>query len=241
MRAAILLSLVLVSAACAVRPELVADTNAVRAPDNNPTGYSLSGAITTVAGAKITVDGAAWNGDPFWANSSVLPVQVTIENHSGRPLSVSAGQFSLVGKTGVKYRALPLVPLQDPLDKPLPDRGAAMGPVARALFYARGFYVAPNMSGVYPRFAVFPMFTYDVDYYRTSYKGWPGSLPSMDMLSRALPDGVVDDGGIVSGFVYFPMLPSSERHVRFDLQLVDTEHGRRLALAFVPLAVRRPL
>jgi hypothetical protein len=239
MRRSSLLTLVLILAACAARPELVADTKAVRAPDNNPTGYSLSMAVTNVAGANVSVDGAAWNGDPDWANAEVMPVQVTIQNFSGRPLNISAAQFQLIGQNGARYRALPLLPPHNP-DKAQVPRGAAVGPV-RALFYARGFYVAPHMSAAFPRYAVYPVFSYDKRYYERGYSTWPGALPSRDMLSRALPDGVLDDGGIVSGFVYFPMLPRSERHVQFDLQLVDTERGRSIAQAVVPLAVRRPL
>jgi hypothetical protein len=241
MRAAILSSLVVVTAACAIRPELVADTKAVRAPDNNPTGYSLSGAMTNVAGVKVTVDGAAWDGEPSWANSAVMPVQVTIQNSSGRPLNVSSAQFWMIGQSGARYRALPLLPPHNP-DKPQPpNRGAAVGPVPRALFFARGFYLAPHMSAAFPRCTVYPVFSYDKAFYEHGYASWPGALPSQDMLSRALPDGVIDDGGIVSGFVYFPMLPRSERHVQFDLRLVDTERGTPLAEAVVPLAVRRPL
>jgi hypothetical protein len=229
MRKNVLLCFGVLAGACAVRPELVADDNAQRPPDSNPTAWSLEVGVTNIAGATVTVDGSAWRGTPVWLPNQVTPVLVTIENQSGRPLTISADRISLIGRSGVSYRAMPVLP---------PDPEVAASEVR---FTAHDFYVAPYEVQMYPQLAAWPELPFDPAYYERNYSYWPQGLPSRDMVSRAVPDGVLADGGKVSGFVFFPALPKTEKKVQFNVQLMDTERGRPLAEARVPLAVRRPL
>lgn len=58
------------------------------------------------------------------------------------------------------------------------------------------------------------------------------------MLQRALPEGALDDGGVVSGYVYFQNV-NREPTVQLQLQLHDAADGAAMGAASLPFAVQR--
>ena len=54
------------------------------------------------------------------------------------------------------------------------------------------------------------------------------------MLSEALPEGVVQDGGSVSGFVYFQSVTGRESAVQFEMNLVDASGGEAFGVIAIP-------
>ncbi|QDG49522.1 hypothetical protein FIV42_01850 [Persicimonas caeni] len=65
-------------------------------------------------------------------------------------------------------------------------------------------------------------------------------LPTGEMLVRALPEGVIDPGGRITGFVYFEDLESIEPtpdRVTFRYVLVDAEANRRFGVVEIPFDV----
>jgi hypothetical protein len=89
-------------------------------------------------------------------------------------------------------------------------------------FRHKGFYVAPNVEPLYPDIAAWPYFyPWDGTYYDRLYAEWPRTLPSADMVNQALPAGVLDQGGSISGFLYFQKVVNREQRVQFEMKLVD--------------------
>ena len=206
-------------------------------------------AFTEVSGVRVWASGNEWDGLPAELPSVLTPIAVTLENRSGFKVRVTTRDFSLVGSSGFRYAALP--PLagepRSEADRPFQvmtvDYHPAV-PVRRPPYRnapaPQRFWIARPHVHVYPGFPVWPhpWRWWDPAYQQRWYSRWPGSLPSEDMLERALPDGVLEDGGRISGFVYFQHL-ERERSAVLELSLHDAETGNDLGTARVPFDIRR--
>jgi hypothetical protein len=107
-------------------------------------------------------------------------------------------------------------------------------------FDHEGFMIAPHFRDYYPGWTTWPgAYPYDPFYYNSLYAYWPEKLPTQDMLSKALPEGAVQNNGKVSGFVYFKGIGNSESSVTFAMNLVDATDGKSLGEVNVPFAVSR--
>ena len=171
----------------------------------------------TVEGVRVQVDSAAWRSGQLY--DVLSPVRVTIENRSGRPLRIAYGQFTLGGPSGFRLAALP------PYQAAAADAAAGSVGVPPG-FVGSGFFVAPGAvryyRGVLPWNGSFP---YDPVYYNRWYGAWPSSLPNEELLRQGLPEGVLQPGGHVSGFLYFKDQPKGTA-LRFYASLVDAETGQ---------------
>jgi hypothetical protein len=210
-------------AACVHQRELVPASGAQTLPGRPRT------AEETVEGARVQVDSDAWHSGQV---SDVLsPVRVTIENHRDRPLRVSYGQFTLGGPSGFRLAALP--PYQVAANDAL--AGAVAVPPG---FVGSGFLVAPWAAryyrGVLPWYGPFP---YDPVYYNRWYGAWPPNLPNDEVLRRALPEGVLQPGGQVSGFLFFKEQPPGTQLSLF-MALVDAESGQSFGTIAIPFTVK---
>jgi len=175
----------------------------------------------------------------------LTPVRVTLENHSGHPVRVAYRHFTLLGGSGFRYAALPPFSLQTAVgvaDSPVglvhvayPTRAAV---VVRPRFEARHFWVARPYVHYYVGLTPWPYPWYwDPLYHDRWYAAWPSQLPTRDMLERALPEGVVEDGGSVSGFVYFQHT-KQESSVQLQFELLDARTDAHLGTASLPFLVR---
>lgn len=210
-------------AACVHQRELVPASGAQTLPGRPRT------AEETVESVRVQADSDAWHAGRV---SDVLsPVRVTIENHRDRPLRVSYGQFTLGGPSGFRLAALP------------PYQVAASDALAGAVavppgFVGSGFLVAPWAAryyrGVLPWYGPFP---YDPVYYNRWYGAWPPNLPNDEVLRRALPEGVLQPGGQVNGFLFFKEQPPGTQLSLF-MALVDAESGQSFGTIAIPFTVR---
>lgn len=190
-------------------------------------------------GVQMTVAGGGWTGHPAELEGSLTPLRVDIRNNSGRALRVRFDEIKLISPAGREYAALPPYEIDetmtDTVDKPLDPE-----------FAHDRFFVVPYASrhftpGLRPWNEPF---AYDAAYYGPRYAEWPAysrrvevQLPTEDMVSRGLPEGVLEDGGSVSGFVYFQKVPGSLDRVDFRAELVDARTGEEFGTVTVPLAV----
>ena len=71
------------------------------------------------------------------------------------------------------------------------------------------------------------------------YAHWQVQLPTQDMVNAGLPEGTIDDGGHVAGFLYFQRLTSRESQLRFEARLSDARDGETVATISIPLIVAR--
>lgn len=211
-----------------------------------------------VEGVHVEVDGDAWEADPENLDT-VVPLQVTVKNASGRPLRLRFREFALVGPQGSRLAVLPPLTLDGmaladtPVSVLVPEElaGVSAGeeaaggsglepvPLEEPLdpgFEARGYYVSPTYGDVWRGLEPWEgSFTPDPLYYDTYLAQWPVSLPTEDMVRRAIPEGVLAPGGEVSGFLFFQDVPQGMESVTFQFDLVDADSEQQFGTVRIPL------
>jgi hypothetical protein len=169
---------------------------------------------------KLTVEADRWSARP--ANlTQVIPLLVTLENNGTAPLRVRYDAFALRTPSGQWLPALP----------PFDIQGAETVQVAeRYPFAADGFFVSPYLWSRYPYFTRFDgPFYYDPFYYNSFYPVFKRvMLPTSDMVQMVLPEGVLQPGGRIAGFLYFETSNFDPDRGTFVADLVDAKSLRRL-------------
>jgi len=241
-------------AACATTPVLKPEPGDTLAPGKQNVVQA------DVAGVRVLAAGNVWKGDPPDLGQLFTPVMVTIENNSGKTVRVSYADFNLNGSSGFKYAAIPPMSAKGQIGRA--DRTPSKIPVRLALYEpgAGGadlsnrvqlaawehhfdhdrFMIAPHFRSYYPGWEAWPgIYPYDPLYYNSLYAYWPEKLPTQDMLSKALPEGAVQNDGKVSGFVYFQGVGQRESSVTFTMSLVDATNGQSFGQVAIPFAVAK--
>jgi hypothetical protein len=158
-------------------------------------------------------------------------MRVRIENDSKRPLRVRYDDLALVAADGTRYNALP--PFQ--IEGGVYER---VYPVAPGFHHDR-FYIAPHHSRHFPSFGPpYGPFDHDPFVYGHYFRYWDRvELPTARMLELAIPEGVVEPGGMLEGFVYFEPIDPSENDAVLRFDLVDARAGAQFAEARIPFEV----
>ena len=173
-------------------------------------------------GSGVTLVAAAegWHDQPSILDD-VTPLWVWIENGSGRPVQVRPANFRLVESSGRQYGALSLDDVE----------GEALVSASPGF----GIDIPRPYTPYYPGFDVYPPdagYDSELGYgdYGGSYEGVVTvPLPTSKMLQRALPQGTLDPGGYVGGYLYFPMVSDEQsRRLVLTYDLVDAETGESL-------------
>ncbi|MFL5344860.1 MAG: hypothetical protein ACJ8AT_08700 [Hyalangium sp.] len=188
-------------------------------------------------GVRLIADGAAWKGHPSDLERRLTPVEVQLENHSGRTLSIRASSFDLLGGSRFQYAALEPMKLKDTAEaqpRCIADytpgywslgAGWAWGPGPW------GHYGYPGWSSPF----YYPF--HDPFYGPTPYVRCDEPLPTRDMMQRALPEGTLANGGTISGFLYFQGVGERERQVNLQARLVDATTGGPIGQLSIPFQV----
>lgn len=202
----------------------------VLAPGPSAKATSPTAAETQVAGVTVSVDGDAWKGSPP-TSGELVPVLVTLNNESEHPLKISYESFSLNLSGG--FHLLPLPPYR------VAQQAAIESEPVLPDFYYSSFFISPWYAPYYPGFAVWPDAVGPGFDYNGAYGGWPVE-PDQNVLSRAIPEGVLDGGGKLSGYLYFASPQGDERmDVEFTARLVDARSGEDLGEGRIPFVVVR--
>jgi hypothetical protein len=207
---------------CASTPELVPAPNAQPAPPGPG-----KGAVAEVRGVTVIARSDAWSGFPPDLDR-VTPILVTIENDGAVPVRIRYNEFSLEApSTGASYAAIP----------PFDVRGTEVEPITRLGY--RGFWVAPYYAPYYPGLRpYYGAFPFDQYYYDQYYPTWVNiELPTGDMVQKALPEGVLDPGGRVTGCLYFRKVKRGAGTVEFTDKLVNAATGAALGTIRIPFEV----
>jgi len=217
-------ALLLLVAGCAHTPRLVP------APDTQRLAGDPEAAVASAAGVQVTVRSRAWKGVPRDLESIVTPLQVTVENGSPVAIRIRYRDFTLTGPDGLQSGAIPPLQIQRP----------GMQTVALApTFAGHGFLLLRPYGPWYPAVPVWDgPFDWDPLFYDQFYATWEPPLPTPDMLNQALPEGVLQPGGHVSGFLYFHKLRASEGRVIFAQDVIAAETRERLATIRIPLILQ---
>ncbi len=197
-------------------------------------------ALTDIAGVSMLVQSTQWPGQTPIENE-VTPLRVIIENNSDQPLRIVYGKFALIAPQGVISSALPLHEIDATVEEPQTDGLAARPAVPRVTtpgFIHRGFGVAPYLSGYYPgiRPSASP-FHHDTYYYGNHIVHWETTeLPTMEMIESALPEGVLDSGGRLEGWLFFEEVGDADQVV-FRADLVNAGTGHEFGEIRIPFDV----
>ncbi len=204
----------LLLAACATVPPLRPADPAQAVPNQR------SAATAFANGVRIVVRPEAWQGYHDDLDEHFLPVEIAIQNGSGRPLEVRPAAFSVLAPNGFRYEALSTA-----------DVRRALAPY-RASPYAYGytFYALEPWSGpFYP-------------WYRGGAWGWgpalwygarPYGYGLAGLPSSALAQGTLEPGGRMAVLVFFPVPAVKLRSVVLEANLVDAA-GEKVAQLSVP-------
>jgi hypothetical protein len=206
-------------------------------------------AVAEAEGVRLVADGDAWKGRPSDLERIVTPVEVRLENQSGRPLRIQYDFFALKGASQFQYAAL------SPFE--LRDEGLGVGGsgdagnvqlqvgvnVGAPWGWRSGPFVGSYSWGPWGRGWYDPFYDpwYDPFFggpYASGYWNAPEPLPTRDMLRRALPEGTLEPGGTVTGFLYFQDVSEREGSVTLQARLVDARTGEQFATLSIPFGVR---
>ncbi|HZH13336.1 MAG TPA: hypothetical protein VE057_03135 [Archangium sp.] len=209
-------------------------------------------AIAEAEGVRLVADGDAWKGVPSDLERIVTPVRVRIENQSGRPLRMEYESFTLKGNSHFEYAALSPFQLGDEGTAAVGGSGQeghvalsvgvgvrshwgwgpgafGWGPSWGRGWYGSGWYDPWYGPGFYD-----PFWGPSSSWYRPA----PEPLPTRDMLRNALPEGTLDTGGTLTGFLYFQNVSEREGTVTLLARLVDARTGEQFATLSIPFGVR---
>ena len=230
-KTAVAAGLLVVISGCTTTPELSP------APSANEARGLEEAAVSTVEGVNMVAGADAWPGRPE-IREEVTPLRVTIENNSNQPLRIRYSEFALVSSTGKRYAALPPFAIEGDVEEPVVFESDYAVP--RPAFSYNRFSVAPFYAGTYPAMQSYPgAFYYDQFYYDRYYTYWREiDLPTEEMLERALPEGVIDPGGQVEGFLYFEKVDVEEPRVRLRADLVNARDGDIFGTITIPFTVQ---
>ena len=166
----------------------------------------------------------------------VTPVKVAITNTGNSTVLIRYSDFKLVGADGTVYPALPLYKIDGTASAPT---SGLYGPIGSPLFLHRGFRVAPYYGGLYPGI---PRFggrfggwgRYDWNDYDLAFGGLHSvKLPTPEMYRNVLPEGVLDPGGSLQGWLYFKHVGNQKGDIAFDASVMSVT-GTALGSLSIP-------
>lgn len=221
-----------------------AATGCAMRTDLTPAAKTLPGApetaVSSIDGISMKVESDSWTGREEVA-AHVTPVKVRIENDSSSDVRMDYGDFALVAPNGKRYAALPPYGVEGTVAEPVLT--SSYTPLTRPGFHYENFFVAPYYAPVYPGmipYAGVHHYWYDPTYYAHYYDYWAHiPLPTPAMLQQALPPGVIEPDGEVSGFLYFERVGMGIERVHLRADLVDADDGRRMGEIRIPFTVKR--
>jgi len=202
------------------------------APGTLTSGWGHHEVTENLSGVEFTANADAWKGIPEIVQE-VIPIKVIVRNHHGKPITVQYHSFSLVSNEGRRYAANPPEEIHGTVS--LPAETFYTGPSS---YYFDDPAMVPYF-GYYPGSRTFAQpFYYDPWWY-SRYSGgtMPVQLPTKDMVTEALPEMRVPDGGEISGFIYFSQI-SGEKQVNLNMDVVETD-GPRIGTISIPFVVEQ--
>jgi hypothetical protein len=158
-------------------------------------------------GVRLVASADTWKYNPSDLANTLTPVELVLENTSGRTLRVQYDGFVLVGEA--HYSAL----LPNSLSRPSTLRVPTVPPS----YSPQGRFTRPP----------------EVICYTCGSAG----LPTADMLRLAFPEGVLKPESSWSGFLYFESLGAQEREVILQARLVDASTGETFTTLRIPFRV----
>ncbi|MBN1603048.1 MAG: hypothetical protein JW915_15670 [Chitinispirillaceae bacterium] len=191
------------------------------------------------AGISVIVETGVWYGREN-DGKEIVPIRITFSNNSGFPIVIRYSDFFIAGsKSGDVYPALP--PYYFKNDEEI-RKIVLPGIVASEPYFdCEKFSVAYYSAGMYPTLPIWKgVFLHDHLYYNLYYPLWARKkLDSFTSLIKSeIPEGVLLDGGFLSGFIYFETLSKKEKKVSLHFRICEARRGKVLETISIPFAVK---
>lgn len=199
------------------------------APGAVTLGRGQDQVVDHFAGVELIANPDAWRGIPE-IMQEVLPVKVIVRNRHGKPIRVGNQHFALIADSGEHFAAKAPGEIKGSVTiaAPVPYSGPSFYHHDFFMYGPFGYYGGIN-RGVEP-------FYHDPFYYSRYQYRRQVPLPTEEMISEALPELTVPDGGEVSGFIYFEPLMDARR-VSLRMDLVESD-GNLFGTILLPFLVK---
>lgn len=184
-------------------------------------------ARASVEGFTIEAEVDSWKGDRQTLEDVLTPVKVNISNEGRHAVSLRYRNFALSNPSGVRSSALPPFKIQGTVDVP--------APLISPAFRHRNFALYPYYRFYGPAFPLWrDDWGWDSAWYGSYYRYWQQNLPTEDMLRKAIPEGVLNSGGSVEGYLYFQRVPKAAQEVHLEATLMDASTHQQFGTIRIP-------
>jgi hypothetical protein len=219
--------IILFASGCAHRRYLVPES------EGRTVWWKNYDAVAEVSGVFLVASGNEWFGRPKNLGKVVTPFKVSIWNRSGELLRIQYSDFRLMGAGGV-FNSAPLSPFNSYGRMPAP----LVFPRGPEVSYG-GFEIAPYYAPFYPGLTVWRGPFESDGRSLSNHARWPASLPTPYMRDVAIPEGVIQKDGHISGFLYFPKIPPGINLVTLHTALIAAGTRKRLGTVAMPFVIAR--
>jgi hypothetical protein len=191
-----------------------------------------AGASTTVDGIQVIARAEAWKWNPTDLSTKVTPLLLELQNNGNREVLIRYNQIWLTDAAGHRFNVMPPYDINATVTQAYT--------IENPFYGFRGFAIAPYLSRWYPRMLRYRgAFAYDPAYYSPYITRYAQvQLPTVDMVQRALPEGVLSPNGHAEGFVYFEALRPDAGTVTLAVNLLDASNGSLIGTAEIPFVAR---
>ncbi len=215
-------SFLMLGSSCALRGSLVplkGDSSLAKVKT------SSNGESTSV---DVEVKPNAWSGVPSNL-TKVTPLLIKIDNQHSESIRLRYNEFILRAKDGRQFHALP----------PFDIKGSQVDRL-NYNFPVSGFVIAPYQWRFFPAFPrVRGGFALDGIYYGAYHPAMNRlRLPTSDMIVKALPEGVLEPQGKITGFLYFENVDRDLEEIDFVAQIVSAESKATVGEIRIPFKVQ---
>lgn len=183
-------------------------------------GQTRHGVLVTALSQPIVGPGAT--------KRRVTPLRVSLQNASETPIRIRYADFALVVGEQTEYRALSIDRFAGPAHPPL-GRSWSDLPALEADGFRVEQVLAVSPSGRDPRQT-------GPDEY-SNYGPEPGRvvLPTRAMIEAAIPEGTLEPGGTVTGYLYFAPVVESEERVVLRARFTPVPHADPASQVLLPV------
>ena len=190
------------------------------------------GAVASVANVGITARTQAWHFDPPELETKATPVLLEFTNNRDRAIVVRYDHIVLTDASGHRLDVIPPYNIDGKVSVPVTvQQPGYFGAYTYAPYAYRWSPTYVRANSVYNG-----GFIYDPQYYQPYVTVYTDiALPTPEMLQRALPEGAIESGGTVGGFVYFKKIRrSGEQVLTLHIDIIDQASGDILGTAKIP-------
>ena len=190
----------------------------------------------TIDSVQVTVSSDSWVGSPEVRNE-VTPLKITVANNNENPIKITYDNMKLVSEDSTVFTALPIYNLIGTVNdvQLAPEHNVI---VESEIDHDR-FYIYPMYTRVYNNIPITDYkYFEDPSYYSQYYSEWNETgMPTAGMRNLALPEGILDNGGSISGFVYFQKVDADVESVELSMDIINAENNEVLGNIQLPFWV----